>query len=252
MRDLSFPSQTSAAPAGTGHDTASVPDVGLLLSCGPGPGPDPVLPPGTGPLPRPAADPGAHLDTGLNADLGTGLGVGRPGPPAALNVDPDLGLSAVLPGTGQPIVHPLRPGSVAHDARALVRELLRAAGTAAERIDDAELIIGELGANAEVHAAPPYELRVSQPATGPVRFELADSGPGVARIHAVFEHLRTTPDLEPLLMAETGRGLLLTYLLSGGDCHVHPTTLRHTATPGKAVGFALPGVRLIPPAPGGR
>ena len=57
MRDLSFPSQTSAAPAGTGHDTASVPDVGLLLSCGPGPGPDPVLPPGTGPLPRPAADP---------------------------------------------------------------------------------------------------------------------------------------------------------------------------------------------------
>lgn len=242
MRNVYIPRQAPMAPiiAGPGtalpplpHGTAlpAVPEPRHALASGPDPatGPGPVLPPGSGRLPWPAA----------------GLGRARPVPPPA----PPTDLDATLPSESRLTVCVLEPGSVAHYARALVRDVLLAAGVPAGRIDDAELIVGELGANAEVHACPPYELRVFQLADGPARFELADSAPGLERICAAFARLRTAPDLDPLLMAEHGRGLLMTYLLSGGDCQAYATTLLHTATPGKAVGFSLPGVRLIPSAP---
>ncbi|MER5625795.1 hypothetical protein ABT061_32630 [Streptosporangium sp. NPDC002544] len=50
-----------------------------------------------------------------------------------------------------------------------------------------------------------------------------------------------------------GRGLLLAHQLSGGHCQTYPAITLATATPGKAVAFALPtlsGNRLIfPPLP---
>ncbi|MGN9784932.1 ATP-binding protein [Nonomuraea sp. ZG12] len=57
------------------------------------------------------------------------------------------------------LIEGLQPGSVAHQARAILRQALQDAGVATEDVDDAELAVDELAANAETHAYPPYEAR---------------------------------------------------------------------------------------------
>lgn len=176
-----------------------------------------------------------------------------PADPAGANPTPPwlavpVDLDAITPGRSRLIVCSLAPGSAARQARALVRGALAAAGATAAQADDAELVVAELAANAERHARPPYELRLIQLAPTRVWYEVADADPRVETVQAVLDHLRTTPGLD-LTDGETGRGLPLAHLLSGGECRVCPTTLLTTGTAGKAVSFPLPGVDLIPSAP---
>lgn len=126
-------------------------------------------------------------------------------------------------------------GSAARHARKLIEQLLTDAGLVGGPVDDAVTIVAELAANAEIHGAHPYELRVVMVGNLPVWCEVVDADGGVAD---VAEHLHLG---KAAVMAESGRGLPMVATLSGGRCAVYPTTAMTTDAVGKAVAFALPG-----------
>jgi anti-sigma regulatory factor (Ser/Thr protein kinase) len=151
------------------------------------------------------------------------------------------------------LVKVLRPGSASRRARAVVREVLQHAGLPGDDIDTAELIVAELAANAEKHARPPYELRVFSLDGIPAWCEIVDGDPDLHEIRIILNLLDSVEEIGLSLLAENGRGLLLAHRLSRGHCQTYPVVTLTTATPGKAVAFALPtlfGNRLIfPPLP---
>ncbi|MER5625800.1 ATP-binding protein [Streptosporangium sp. NPDC002544] len=151
------------------------------------------------------------------------------------------------------LVKVLRPGTVSRRARAIVREVLQHTGLPEDDIDTAELIVAELAANAEKHARPPYELRVFSLDGTPSWCEIVDGDPNTHEVRLILNLLHSVKEIGLPLLAENGRGLLLAHQLSGGHCQTYPAITLATATPGKAVAFALPtlsGNRLIfPPLP---
>jgi anti-sigma regulatory factor (Ser/Thr protein kinase) len=151
------------------------------------------------------------------------------------------------------LVKPLRPGSAAHRARTIVKQVLQEAGFDGEDLSDAESAVAELAANAEEHGWQPFELRVVFVDDEPSWCEVVDGDRDLDGILAVLDRLRVCgeePDLD--LFAERGRGLPLVHALSKGRCRAYLTRLCVTATPGKAIGFALPtetGPRPSSPVP---
>lgn len=127
-----------------------------------------------------------------------------------------------------------------------MREAMRNAGADEAEICDAEIIVGELAANADVHARPPYELRIVTVAGRPVWCEVVDGDEELGSIAALFEELRRSDgpavvidwDDEP--PQESGRGLSIVHRMCGGRCLVFPTLSCTTGAPAKAVAFALP------------
>jgi anti-sigma regulatory factor (Ser/Thr protein kinase) len=133
----------------------------------------------------------------------------------------------------------LRSGSASRRARAVVRQVLQEAGVEAASVSDAELAVGELAANAETHARPPYELRIVTLDGSPTWCEVVDGDPDPAGLPQISLALRA---FDPFTewARESGRGLLLVHQLSEGRCRAYPTRTCATGVPGKAVGFALP------------
>ncbi|MEV8638241.1 hypothetical protein AB0395_41970 [Streptosporangium sp. NPDC051023] len=134
----------------------------------------------------------------------------------------------------------LQSGSASRRARAVVRQVLGRAGLGDDAVADAEIVVAELAANAEKHARPPYELRVFSLGVVPAWCEIVDGDPDLYEVRVVLGLLCSVEEIGLPLLAENGRGLLLAHRLSGGHCHVHPTTALATGDPGKAVAFALP------------
>ncbi|WP_329080212.1 MULTISPECIES: ATP-binding protein [unclassified Streptosporangium] len=175
-----------------------------------------------------------------------GVPLGVDGPPAS---SVERGRSS---GEIHTLVKVLRPGSASRRARAIVREVLQDAGLPDDDVDSAELIVAELAANAERHARPPYELRIHSLDGTPAWCEIVDSGPDPHEVGIILNLLRSVTEIGLPLLAENGRGLLLAHRLSLGHCHVRPTTVSTTGTPGKTVAFALPtpsGIRPTFPPP---
>ncbi|GGP08467.1 ATP-binding protein [Nonomuraea glycinis] len=137
------------------------------------------------------------------------------------------------------LIEGLQPGSVAHQARAILRQVLQDAGVATEDIDDAELAVGELAANAETHACPPYELRIVSVNGIPTWCEIVDGDPCFTRVAKILRDLNTADPLTRWFQ-ESGRGLLLVHQLSGARCVTYLTRSSVTGCPSKAVTFALP------------
>lgn len=131
----------------------------------------------------------------------------------------------------------LPAGTAARHARRLIEQLLTDGGFAGGPLDDAVTVVAELAANAEVHAAHPYELRVVMIGSRPIWCEVVDAD---GRVADVAEHLNPGTTAA---MAESGRGLAMVATLSGGRCAVYPATAITTDAVGKAVAFAFPGRR---------
>lgn len=142
------------------------------------------------------------------------------------------------------LVKVLQSGSASRRARAVVREVLQDAGLPGDDIDSAELIVAELAANAERHARPPYELWIHSLDGIPTWCEIVDGDPDPHEVGIILNLLRSVTGIGLPLLAENGRGLLLAHRLSRGHCHVRPTTVSTTGSPGKAVAFAFPHNRL--------
>ncbi|WP_405139947.1 ATP-binding protein [Sphaerisporangium sp. NBC_01403] len=138
------------------------------------------------------------------------------------------------------LVRILPYGSAARRARTVIRDVLQQAGLARDAVIDAEIIVGELAANAERHARQPYELRVFHIGGVPTWCEVVDGDPEPEKIRHAFQRLSTLPEPDLSLLAENGRGLLMTYELSQGHCQAYRTTTITTDAPAKAVAFALP------------
>ncbi|MGW4644015.1 ATP-binding protein [Sphaerisporangium sp. NPDC004334] len=137
------------------------------------------------------------------------------------------------------LVEVLPPGTAGRRARTVLRHLLKEAGAGPEAVADAEIIVSELAANADRHAAGPYELRVLDKAGVPVWCEVVDGSPDFGELTTRIERLRGARGADLPSLAENGRGLLLAVRLSGGDCAVYPARSSSTHALGKAVGFAL-------------
>ncbi|HEX6469268.1 MAG TPA: ATP-binding protein [Streptosporangiaceae bacterium] len=117
-------------------------------------------------------------------------------------------------------------------------------------LDDLDLMVSELGANAAVHTAGPFELRLVRHDDAPVACEIADAGGGLDVIAANLRQRRPVPveitDIDALTVG--GRGLGVVAHLSGGRCGVRTTHLCGTGRPGKGVWFAIPGGGSAEPA----
>ncbi|WP_189161135.1 ATP-binding protein, partial [Sphaerisporangium melleum] len=140
-------------------------------------------------------------------------------------------------------------GSAARRARAVVREVLQRAGVGRDAVTDAEIVVGELAANAERHGRRPHELRVFRIDGVPAWCEVVDGDPFPEKIRDTFQRLATLPEPDLPALTENGRGLLLAYELSEGHCQAYWTTTTTTGSLAKAVAFALPtpsGARLNP------
>ncbi|WP_182883928.1 ATP-binding protein [Microbispora sp. H10949] len=144
------------------------------------------------------------------------------------------------------LVKVLRPGSAAHRARTVVRQVLQAAGVDDEGVSDAESAVAELAANAETHARRPYELRIVTVDGLPAWCEVVDGDEDLADIPRILRELRTS-DPFTLWLRESGRGLLMVHRLSAGRCGAYRTRTYATGIPGKAVAFALP-MKTSPPS----
>jgi len=104
-------------------------------------------------------------------------------------------------------------------ARALIRELQRTAGTASELIDDVDLITSELVTNALMHGSPPVELVIVVD-TRCLRIEICDRAPtppkpreakdddengwGLAIVAALATRCSTPADAGKMVWAEVG------------------------------------------------
>lgn len=131
----------------------------------------------------------------------------------------------------------------ARHARAVVREILRNAGAKDSDVDDAELAVGELAANAVSHASGPYEIRFVFVGGRPVWCEVIDGDGDLVGIPEILEKLRHTGVSECAadeVPQDSGHGLAIVHRLSGGRCQAYPTVVSSTGRPGKAVAFALP------------
>ena len=88
---------------------------------------------------------------------------------------------------------------------AIVRRTVRAAavaGGARIRLDDLELIVSELAANAVLHAEGPFDVTLTEQDSG-VLVEVVDTRPG-----------RVPPPVERAALEETGRGLMVVAALA--------------------------------------
>ncbi len=145
-----------------------------------------------------------------------------------------------LVGRYRVLVRLLTPGTVAHRARAVLRDVLLQAGADDESAGDAESAVAELAANAEAYACGPYELRVAFVDDRPVWCEVVDGDPDLNGIPGMLDRLRADGgDFDLDVFEEHGRGLLLVHLLSKGRCLAYPTRTCLSGVPGKAVAFAL-------------
>ena len=138
------------------------------------------------------------------------------------------------------------PGGSPHEAerraRAIIRDLLRDVGASRDHVLETEHIVAELAVNAVQHAVPPYELRIVFVGTQwPAWCEVADSGSDLERIQGLLNGTAAVSDAGTPELAECGRGLLMVTGLCEGRCAAYPTTVCQTNSPGKAVGFCLPG-----------
>ncbi|WP_378325581.1 ATP-binding protein [Actinomadura fibrosa] len=135
-------------------------------------------------------------------------------------------------------------------ARKILRGTLVNAVVGESDVDDAELVVGELAANAISHSAGPYELRFVTIDGHPAWCEVVDGGRDLAGIPQILEslHRNAMPEEQAHqddLQQESGRGLAIVHRLTGGRCRAYPTVISATGQPGKAVAFALPsGIRL--------
>lgn len=153
---------------------------------------------------------------------------------------PRLRLPAGVPGN-RLVVRELPPRSAARRARALVREILAEVGVLPDDIDEAEILVGEVAANADRHAHGPYELRVSYVGGHPIWCEIVDADPDSAKITAVFDALRLkNATAEDAPLEESGHGLFIVHELSAGRCQAYPTQSVTAGGRAKAVGFVLP------------
>lgn len=131
------------------------------------------------------------------------------------------------------------------EARRAFSEALAALGIEDEALDDAQLALSELVANADQHACGPYEVRlratahmwVCEVADGdacvlPLPARLADVSFAAEETHRGVEAEAVVD-----LLAESGRGLRIVDCLTGGAWGVRTT---ETA---KVVWFAIPGGR---------
>lgn len=140
---------------------------------------------------------------------------------------------------------PLPAGSPHHaerGARAIIREVLSDANVRRDDVLETENIVAELTINAIQHAPPPYELRiVFVGGLWPTWCEVADAGTDVERIRQGLRGTAGPVDAVLGDLSERGRGLLMVSGLCDGRCAAYPTTICQISSPGKAVGFALPG-----------
>jgi anti-sigma regulatory factor (Ser/Thr protein kinase) len=114
-------------------------------------------------------------------------------------------------------------------------------GIGADQRADAELAIGELVANARLHAPGPYELRARAGGRA-VTFAVRDGGDD----HAAIERRLTRPPVW-LSRAEHGRGLQIVATLFPGACGAGPAVGPSGGPgPGKQVWFRV----AIPAEPG--
>ncbi|MFG2091830.1 ATP-binding protein [Spirillospora sp. NPDC048824] len=140
--------------------------------------------------------------------------------------------------------HDLPDERTARHARAAVREVLRNVGADESDVDDAELAVGELAANAVSYASGPYEIRFVIVAGRPAWCEVVDGDDDLFGIPEIFEKLHRTEASDCVLEEapqDSGHGLAIVHRLSGGRCKAYPTIVSSTGRPGKAVAFALPG-----------
>ncbi|WP_168221095.1 ATP-binding protein [Actinomadura sp. WMMA1423] len=136
----------------------------------------------------------------------------------------------------------------ARHARALLREVLRNAGVDENDVDEAELVVGELAANAVSYAGGPYEIRFVLVGGRPAWCEVVDGGTDLAGIPEIFEKLKGAEAAEfapAEVPREHGHGLAIVHRLSGGLCKAYPTVVSSARRPGKAVAFALPSNGLL-------
>jgi anti-sigma regulatory factor (Ser/Thr protein kinase) len=136
----------------------------------------------------------------------------------------------------------------AETAARRARSLLRAQVTPHIKdqavLDDLDLMVSELGANAAIHADGPYELRIVRHLGVPVICEIADTGGGLDKIaenlrrHTGMAKTERDMDIDALLIG--GRGLGVVAQLSAGRCGVRTTRLCRTGQQGKSVWFAIP------------
>lgn len=157
-------------------------------------------------------------------------------------------------GIHRVLVYSLAFGEAAAQARTLLREVLAAAGVDGEAAEDAELVVGELAANVELHAHEPFEMRIIVAGDRPIWCEVVDGDDHPEEVAGRLRRLRDPGSaddddkgalLEAALWGEHGRGLLLACNLTNNQCCVYPTRLSGTGKPGKAVAFPLP-VALLP------
>lgn len=140
--------------------------------------------------------------------------------------------------------HDLPDERTARHARAMVRQVLRTVGAEESDVDDAELAVGELGANAVSYASGPYEIRFVIVAGRPTWCEVVDGGTDLVGISEILERLHhgdASQCVSQEAPQDSGHGLAIVHRLSGGRCKVYPTVMSSTGRPGKAVAFALPG-----------
>ena len=140
--------------------------------------------------------------------------------------------------------HDLPSEMTVRHARAVVRQVLRFAGADESDVDDAELAVGELGANAVSYADGPYELRFVIVAGRPTWCEVVDGDSDLVGIPEILEKLDHADGSEcssEEMPQDSGHGLAIVHRLARGRCRVYPTVMSSTGRPGKAVAFALPG-----------
>jgi len=114
-------------------------------------------------------------------------------------------------------------------ARRLVVSILTGAGLVTG-LPDIELAVGELAANARLHAPGPYELRILL-APAFVKIAVMDGGGDHAELG---RRLLQTAGRE-LADGESGRGLQIVTGLFSGSCGAEPTSTCTGLTPAKQV-----------------
>ncbi|MFI7145974.1 ATP-binding protein [Nonomuraea sp. NPDC050022] len=131
---------------------------------------------------------------------------------------------------------------LARQARGLLLSALTTLPIGPKRIEDALLMVGEVAANAEKHAHPPYELRIYHTRRRTVvEFIDGDCRPLVLPPRLIPELTLAGIDCLEIEALERGRGLLTVVALAQGDCGVRQLPAQGgRPCIGKAIWFALP------------